>query len=53
VCIYVTDTVINATGFRGMEAGALGSSRLGFEPLWTAPNAGDTLVHAVWAYTAP
>jgi hypothetical protein len=53
VCIYPTSVVANATGFRGKDVNVGPSSQFGFELLWAAPAAGDTLLQAIWAYQAP
>ena len=53
VCIYA-DSFKNAdllTGFGSPSPDA--GSRLGFEITWIAPDAGDTFMHASWAYQAP
>ena len=53
VCIYLENSY-NATSFLGYGAPSAGfGSVYGFLLHWNAPAAGDTLVNATWAYTAP
>ena len=52
VCIYVAggDNATEVNGYSIIPG--TGASRFGFKLSWTAPDAGDTFIDAVWVYQA-